>query len=71
MRDGLFHIWPVTTIDEGIELLMGRPAGEQNDQGEFPEGSVHHEVKKRLRELATELKTFGEEHQTETPDDGD
>ena len=71
VRDGLFHIWPVTTIDEGIELLMGRPAGEQDDQGEFPEGTVHYVVKKRLRELATELKTFGEEHQAETQGDDD
>ncbi len=62
VREGLFHIWPVSTINEGIELLMGRPAGEQDDDGEFPEGTVHYTVKKRLRELATELKSFGDEH---------
>lgn len=69
VREGLFQIWPVTTINEGIELLMGHPAGEQDGQGDFPVGTVHYEVKKRLRELATELKTFGEEHPAESSDD--
>jgi lon-related putative ATP-dependent protease len=58
---GKFHIWPVTTIDEGIELLMGLPAGERDDQGDFPAGTLHHAVQKRLRELALELKSFGDE----------
>lgn len=58
--EGLFHIWPVTTIDEGIELLMDRPAGEADAEGNYPEGTVHHAVKKRLLELATELKSFGD-----------
>ena len=62
VRAGQFHIWPVSTINEGIELLMGRPAGEPDDNGEYPEGTVHYTVKKRLRELATELKSFGDEH---------
>ncbi|MBP6015812.1 MAG: AAA family ATPase [Candidatus Promineofilum sp.] len=58
---GLFHIWPVSNIDEGIELLMGRPAGEPDDNGEYTEGTVHHAVKKRLMELAMELKSFGDD----------
>jgi lon-related putative ATP-dependent protease len=58
---GKFHIWPVSTIDEGIELLMGLPAGERNDKGEFPEGTLHHAVQKRLRQLAIELKSFSDE----------
>lgn len=58
---GLFHIWPVSNINEGIELLMGRPAGEPDDDGEYAEGTVHHAVKKRLMELAMELKSFGDD----------
>lgn len=68
VREGLFHIWPIATINEGIELLTGRTAGEQDESGEFPEGTVHHAVKKRLRELATELKTFGDDHAAEPPE---
>lgn len=58
---GLFHIWPVSSINEGIELLMGRPAGEPDEDGNYPEGTVHHAVKKRLLELALELKAFGDD----------
>ena len=58
---GLFHIWPISNIDEGIELLMGQPAGEPDENGEYPEGTVHHAVKKRLMELAMELKSFGDD----------
>lgn len=71
VREGLFHIWPVTHINEGIELLMGQPAGEQDETGEFPEGTVHHAVKKRLRELATELKSFGDDHHHDQPDENE
>ena len=58
---GQFHVWPVTSIDEGIELLMGRPAGAVDEAGNYPEGTVHHAVKKRLMELAMELKSFGDD----------
>ncbi len=56
---GQFHIWPVRTIDEGIELLTGIPAGVRDADDNFPEGSVHDAVQNRLLELAEDLKTFG------------
>lgn len=61
--EGKFHIWPVATIDEGIELLMGLPAGTRNSKGNFPARTLHHAVQKRLRELALELKSFGDERE--------
>jgi predicted ATP-dependent protease len=64
-RDGRFHIWAVSHINEGLELLTGRPAGEPDADGGYPEGTVHHAVKKRLLELATEFKSFGEDHNEE------
>ena len=57
---GQFHIWPIRTIDEGIEQLTGVPAGERDADGAYPEGSIHHAVQRRLTELAEELKSFGE-----------
>lgn len=57
---GRFHIWAIDHVDQGIELLTGQPAGAPDEQGEFPEGTVHHAVKKRLYELALELKGFGD-----------
>jgi lon-related putative ATP-dependent protease len=51
-RDGRFHVWAVKTIDEGIEILTGVPAGQRRENGKFPEGTVNARVELRLRELA-------------------
>ncbi|MFZ1400610.1 MAG: AAA family ATPase [Candidatus Promineifilaceae bacterium] len=63
-----FHIWPVTTLDEGIELLMGLPAGERQKDGSYPQGTVHHAVQARLLELAEELNNFGEDNDNDNSD---
>lgn len=63
VHEGQFHIWPVTGINEGIELLTGMPAGEPSENGDYPEGTVHYAVRKRLEELALELKEFGDRQQ--------
>ena len=47
-----FHIYPVETIDEGIELLTGVEAGERGDDGDYPSGTVNHRVQRRLKEMA-------------------
>ena len=49
---GRFHIWAVGTIDEGLEILTGVPAGDRGADGEFPEETVHRGVEERLRALA-------------------
>jgi lon-related putative ATP-dependent protease len=46
--EGRFRIFPVSTIDQGIELLTGLPAGELDDKGEFPIGSLNRRVAHRL-----------------------
>jgi lon-related putative ATP-dependent protease len=50
--DGLFHIWPVKTIAEGIEVLTGVPAGERQADGKFTPNSVFARVDQRLNEFA-------------------
>jgi predicted ATP-dependent protease len=55
---GQFHVWAVATIDEGIELLTGTPAGERRADGAFPEGSINRRVDDRLRELAERTKEY-------------
>ncbi len=52
VKEGKFHIYPVTHIDEGIELLMGYPAGEKDEKGEFPSNSVHGKVYAKLKSFA-------------------
>jgi len=51
-QDGKFHIYPVETIDQGIELLTGIEAGHADDEGEFPLGSVNRAVAKCLKDFA-------------------
>lgn len=57
-REGKFHIYPVSAIDEGIELLTGLPAGERDEQGMFPEGSLNRAVDERLAVLAELARVF-------------
>ena len=45
---GLFHVWAVSSIDEGIAILTGEAPGEMDDSGEYPENSIHGKVRKRL-----------------------
>jgi lon-related putative ATP-dependent protease len=58
---GRFHVWAVDTIDEGIELLTGHPAGERGADASFPPGTVHALVQERLRANAERLRQFAVE----------
>ncbi|MCA9971146.1 MAG: AAA family ATPase, partial [Anaerolineales bacterium] len=55
---GQFHVWAISRIDEGIELLTGRPAGVRGADGRFTPNSVHDIVQQRLLMLARDLKSF-------------
>lgn len=56
VAEGKFHIYAVRTIDEGIEILTGVPAGERQPDGSYPPGTVNHMVEQRLREMAERLR---------------
>jgi lon-related putative ATP-dependent protease len=49
-KEGRFAIYPVKSIDEGIEILTGMPAGEADEHGEFPLGSVNRAVVSKLEQ---------------------
>jgi len=59
VRDEKFHVWAIETVDQGIEILMGRPAGEPNPEGVYPEGTVHGLVARRLEKYASLQSSFG------------
>ncbi len=59
VRAGTFHLWAVTTVDQGIELLTGTAAGERQADGSWPADSVNGRVEARLRELAETAARFG------------
>lgn len=53
---GEFHVWAVSSIDQGIEILTGVAAGEPDASGAYPPGTVNYLVERRLNELASLLK---------------
>ena len=55
---GRFHVYGVSSIDEGIEVLTGVPAGERQEDGTYPEGTVHHLVERRLAKMAKSARSF-------------
>lgn len=59
-RDGKFHIYPVSTIDEGISILTGIPAGEADTTGEFPPDSINGLVVTRLATFTEKQRQFSE-----------
>jgi lon-related putative ATP-dependent protease len=56
---GEFQIFAVDTIDQGVEILTGIPAGEPDEEGNYPEGTVNYRVKQRLAELAEKRRKYG------------
>jgi predicted ATP-dependent protease len=59
VRQRQFHVWAVATVDEGIEILTGVPAGTRQPDGTWSPGSVNDQVDRRLREMAETLRRFG------------
>ena len=58
VAEGKFHVYAVETVDQGIELLTGVPAGERDAEGRFPEGSVNALVEERLAAFARRARDF-------------
>ncbi len=58
-RQGKFHVYAISTIDEGITLMTGVAAGERHGKGRYPRDTVNGLVDARLRDLATHMRDFG------------
>jgi len=56
---GRFNVHAVETIDQGIEVLTGLPAGARRADGSFPPGTLNHRVEQRLLEYAEHARSFG------------
>ena len=52
IRDGKFHIYPIRTIDEGLEILTGKEAGKESGEGKYPAGTINHIIMKELHNLS-------------------
>lgn len=69
VAEGQFHIYSVKSINEGIEILTGVPAGEMQEDGTYPENTVNYLADKRLRELAEGLRAFQDEKKDKDKND--
>ncbi len=70
VREGKFHVYSAKTIDEGIEILTGIPAGDRQSSGAYPEGTVNYAVSHQLGKMAERLRSFGEEKKDEKKQGG-
>ena len=52
VKKGKFHIYAISTIDEGIEILTGVPAGNKDRNGNFPLGTINYLVQEKLKKFA-------------------
>ena len=66
-----FHIYPVRTMDEGIAILTGVPAGERGPDAAYPADTVNGRVDRQLRELAERLQKFGRPEKNDREDKAD
>ena len=58
VKSGVFHVYAVKTVDEGLEILTGVPAGERSPDGTYPEGTLNHLADATLRGFAGSLRGF-------------
>jgi predicted ATP-dependent protease len=58
VKEGKFHIYAVSTVDEGIEVLTGVAAGRRGKDGKYPAGSINRKVSDNLKDMADKLKKF-------------
>ena len=61
VKDNKFHIYPISTIDEGISLLTGKEAGDLQEDGTYPKDTVNWAVEKKLRELGEKINSSPQE----------
>jgi predicted ATP-dependent protease len=69
VEKGKFHIYPVTTVEEGIEILTGMEAGELQEDGTYPEGTLYRKVDDKLKEMAELEKEFGKSKEENNEND--
>jgi len=58
IEQGKFHIYPINTIDEGLEILTGMVSGRRSARGVFPKDSINAHIEHRLKEMANQVKNY-------------
>ena len=75
---GKFSVYPVSNVDEGIEILTGIPAGKRGKRGAYPKGTLNRKVDDRLATMAKKRAEFAprsdegmDKRKSEAPKSGD
>jgi lon-related putative ATP-dependent protease len=63
VKKGKFHIYPIKTIEQGVEILTGMRAGKRRKDGTYAKGTLFRLVDERLRDLAEKARDFAKEKQ--------
>jgi lon-related putative ATP-dependent protease len=58
VKNRKFHVWAVSTVDEGMEILTGVSAGKPDRKGNYPEGSINRRAADRLEQMAEILRGY-------------
>jgi len=58
VKNRKFHVWAVSSIDEGMEILTGVVAGKPGRKGNYPEGTINRRVADRLEQMAEALRGY-------------
>jgi len=61
VEDGRFHVYAVSTVAEGIEILTGMPAGTPDDQGNYSTDTVFGKVQHRIRNFFLRYRQYQKE----------
>lgn len=56
VKEGKFHIYAISNLDEGIEILTGVPAGKKNKDGKYPAGTIKYLAYEKLKQYAENSK---------------
>ena len=56
VKEGKFHIYAISSLDEGIEILTGVPAGKKNKDGKYPAGTIKYLAYEKLKQYAENSK---------------
>jgi hypothetical protein len=66
VKQNKFHIYQVSSVEEGIEILTGMPAGKPDKKGIYPAGSVYGAVQKKLKYYHRRSQKFKKEFEDES-----
>lgn len=65
VAEGKFHIWACSTVEEGVAILFGVPAGEPGPEATYPEDTLFRRVEDRLDEIRASLRAESEREKEE------